>query len=372
MLQEPIKETIPYKNEASFEEKYSFFDTKFKITTDSMELIDRFSQIYRRFRIPLEEKTDLCISVITSKYQADTPFLAIGEEKYRLMDEELIAENAFMAIIEKIVNKVKSHYIFHGCAVSFNEKGIMIIAPSSYGKTSLASKLVEKGFNFIAEEFVGLNRVTGMIDPFPRALGIRTNNKGSFEKSFIDVADIYDHISKSCFPQYVIFLGNPLRAGEQKNYRRNLVEVILKEPDKEFVSGLNKLKDVRIISTALLKEHPVFTLSIKRDKGLINEFQLFSKRFKNLILFMGKIPDGPPDFNGPAFLSPVTKSEACGLLLENLRNMNPQSHLLQDFENKPSLLLFKLIEIISETECYKLKQGNLDEMAELVYSLFRN
>jgi hypothetical protein len=68
-----------------------------------------------------------------------------------------------------------SCYAFHGGAVARGETGILLLAGSYQGKSSLTAALVQHGFDLLSDEVAAVDAVTGVMVPFPRVVLLRSD-----------------------------------------------------------------------------------------------------------------------------------------------------------------------------------------------------
>jgi len=76
----------------------------------------------------------------------------------------------------------KGYVLVHAACVSLNNKGVLLPAWKSVGKTELALKLVESGFSFLGDDKVWLNKENKVLS-YPRYVVIKESNA----ESFVDV-----------------------------------------------------------------------------------------------------------------------------------------------------------------------------------------
>lgn len=68
---------------------------------------------------------------------------------------------------------VRTYFLLHAGAVVLNGAGVLLPAPSGYGKTSLTLALLLRGHRYFSDEFAVINPATGLLHAFPKPLTIK-------------------------------------------------------------------------------------------------------------------------------------------------------------------------------------------------------
>jgi hypothetical protein len=96
-----------------------------------------------------------------------------GIERIRTVDAGQLVGGLWQTIIEAIHRDLRWLAVMHGAAVARNGAGIALSAPSGSGKSTLAAGLVGHGFDYLADDTVGLMAPNGSIVPWPLPLSIK-------------------------------------------------------------------------------------------------------------------------------------------------------------------------------------------------------
>jgi hypothetical protein len=118
----------------------------------------------------------LCGRVLDAPLQAESlttdPPDAFGDH---LSGVPLTPQSVASAINSWAASTASSCYAFHGGAVARGERGILLLAGSYQGKSSLTAALVRHGFDLLSDEVAAVDAVTGVMVPFPRVVLLRSD-----------------------------------------------------------------------------------------------------------------------------------------------------------------------------------------------------
>ncbi len=69
-----------------------------------------------------------------------------------------------------VVSSSQSYVLLHGAAVAFEDRAVLIVGPSGAGKSTLAAALTMAGFEYLADEVVGVRVGTATSASYPKPL----------------------------------------------------------------------------------------------------------------------------------------------------------------------------------------------------------
>ncbi len=76
-------------------------------------------------------------------------------------------------VFRELLDRVDRFVVLHAAALEREGRCVLISGPSGAGKTTLALALLESGWRLLSDDFAPLERATGLVHPFPKALGLR-------------------------------------------------------------------------------------------------------------------------------------------------------------------------------------------------------
>ena len=366
------------KARAVFSDIYRFFDITIAMKSDEKELLGWLRQFYSRFRIEkAKQKVDAIFYMMAKKPEGP---LVIAEEdsllKIKSLDDiDSVPPYAYLLAFNYIAANLKSHFLLHSAVVSRNNEGLAIIGPSGSGKTVLTLQmLLRKGFSFLSDDQLAINRRTHLIDPFLRSIGIRENTLTLFDnlelehlepqvivggqrKWFVDISEISgNEVGKPCRLKYLVFLVNSLNETEVEQR----IVLVVDDVNDELLGKVRSLTKSGEIHCKRMKNCFALSFYPRAEAPSALDLERLCRDCGVWILDVRKLSDVKPDFHSTPKLQRIPWREATMELLKELQN---------DFRSTPGQAFLELAELLEDAECYKLCVGKLDEMADQVCDL---
>ena len=73
------------------------------------------------------------------------------------------------------IQKIRSDLLFiHSAALEYQEKGLLLVAPSGTGKSTTAWGLINTGFNYLSDELAPIDLNSMMVHPYPHAICLKS------------------------------------------------------------------------------------------------------------------------------------------------------------------------------------------------------
>jgi hypothetical protein len=371
-----------FKQRAFLKSTYNILDLKFSIHADHEGILKHFEQAYERFKASYDN-ADYHFYVITQNSPFGQPFVIVNDEIRLLYGNELFYYNhAYMVIFNELKDLFKEFFLIHAGVVSKDGKGVVIVGPSSFGKTTLTMELVRRGFKFLSDEFCPIDRRTMHIHSFPRSLGVWEDSLSIFsgilpnkdtatdenivkrKKQWMDIDDWKGGIVGTwTVGKYLFFLRGKRSSKFEEGER--LIDLLLIQENQELISELEKLPDNKLISHYETEFYVVYRFGFKQGKGLTKKFLEVCERYPQDIFFYEVVPTEEPYFNRSPFVEELPKSKAALELMKNLINRSQHACALKEFKGTSQLLL-SLGGIVKQMQCYNLFVGRLEQMAELI------
>ena len=356
-----------------------FFNVTIAIKSDHTEPLEWFRRLYPRFRIqraPTRIDATYYLMVKTPK----TP-LVIAEEglsrKVKVLDDvHAVTFYAHQFVLHYIATHLKSHFLLHGAALSGDGHGIAIMGNSYAGKTTLTLELLRKGFRFLSDDQLAINRTTHQIEPFPRSVGIREGALSLFDelelehrpphvitngqrKWFVDISDLSPlEIGETCRLRYLFLLVNRQNEHKPKQWVELTVDCI---NDKLF-EKLQLFAKTEAIQSQRMESCYLLSFPPSTEAFSTLELERICESCGVWLLDVRKHNITKPNFSATPILQPIPRSVAAFELLEALCN---------DCRAEPCQTYMELAGMLQDVDCFRLSVGRLDEMAKRVSDLVR-
>jgi hypothetical protein len=285
-------------------------------------------------------------------------------------------------IFNSLYPQVRSHYLLHAAALTFQKKGILLIAESGYGKTTLALALVKQGFQFLSDEIGALGLKDGLIYPFPRGLHIRKASLNIldiplpwdkalnwFGKYLIDIDDLFPGmIGEPSKISYVFILRNLHDFKSDKSDHHHF-KAIVSHITPAFLKDLKDNPEISTVCVTEQQAYPLLTIQANHKLNAIYSFEELSNQHGIMILDLIKREEDVPDFSSAVQYQKITKSQAAVELLRHFIGGHKTNLLKSETDQNPTMLLFKLASLIKNTDCYQISVGPLEQMVDVISNL---
>ncbi|MEE8390531.1 MAG: hypothetical protein V3S14_07000 [Anaerolineae bacterium] len=367
---------------------FRFFDLETHIRSDSSAYINLFAQMYRRFQAtepPSSVQLPVEFTVLTKPDNPwGKPVMILDGDVWPLNDPGLLEGFVYQSILNTIVARVRSHFLIHAGVVSWGNQGIILVADSTHGKTTLVLKLLQRGFKFLSDEMAALGRSDRYVYPFPRSLRIRPGTlelagfpnpaAGSpewLDKLILDVEDIQpDSMGEAAPISHVIVLQDPADKGEERpDSPERELGVLVDRLDGPFLEAVRQIEGVTEVHTETGRGHPLLRIHAARRTFVLSQIEALCQEKEILILDVIKRIEGHPAFKAPARLETIPRSQAVIELLRRFQGGHKSVLLQNEFGGSSTRLFIELAAIIDQANCYQLFVGPLNEMADLVCGL---
>ena len=150
--------------------------------------IDHLANVFRRgsnrHRFKIEEAAagEAGFYQVADAFLGYKPVMLIGERTCFFLDDERWRAYAESVIFHTVLSQISDHFVMHAGVVSVNGQAVILCGEANKGKTTLTLALVREGFKFLSDEVAFIDRKRGIVQPFPRALGLREKTLSMFSE----------------------------------------------------------------------------------------------------------------------------------------------------------------------------------------------
>jgi hypothetical protein len=381
-----------------------FFDLDVRIRSDDRTHLDRFARMYRRFvtddaePVPGRDAGDVPSSVEYAIWtRPDNPWggpvVVIDKEvhplpaRFRGLGVAALTPYVYQDIVCDILSRVRSHILIHAGVVARDGQGVLLVADSFHGKTTLVLALVRCGHRFLSDETAALGRADGCVHPFPRSLSLRPGTleragypgvpissmlepgaPGSWgDKQVLDIEQIRPGCLGRAVPVgHVLLLSDPDEDARRPPERE--LAVLLDRADEDLFEAVRQIDGVSRLRVETARGCPLLRLRVSRRTAVYAQIEALCRARGVWILDVLTDPARAPAFSAPARLEELSRSQA---ILELLRRYQGgyRSAVLDELGGRSTRLFMELATLLGPARCHRLYVGPLDEMVELVCAL---
>jgi len=287
-------------------------------------------------------------------------------------------------ILNTILSKVSSHFLIHAGVVSKNDQGMILMADSGHGKTTLVLELVRRGFHFLSDEMAAIGRRDRLVHPFPRSLRIMPQTLAMtgydeaghnatmwYDKLLLDI----DSIRPGCLGKKVpigniVLLQDPRHPDQEKavKYGKKLF-IQVDQIDALFLKRIRSMRAVRTLELDFDSDFPWIIIQTDEPDTTLKKVELLCKAHNTFLLNYIRKKETRPKFDTKPMLETISTSQAALILLRRFLGGNQSALLTEVFDNRSLQLYMELAELISDAACHRLFVGPLGDMADIVSML---
>lgn len=356
-----------------------FFDQNIEFQSHSPELHTTLTHMYQRFRSPNTHPSFTKHPPIIIQQQFLNSTLGTPEYNVSVFEASRL-QRAY-------ATSVRTKILIHAGALAYENQGVLLVAPSMHGKTTLTLKLVHDGFGFLSDDVAPLAFDEGLDDglvyPFPRSFVIREGSvkMAGFSplppatptwlgKQIIDAEALQAGCIGQAVPvRHIFFLhGDPQHINEkvaQENKDRSYKILIPNLPD-ELKKALLAVDGIEQITVDEYAGQMRLSIVAKNKFTALREIDILCESRGMEVIYFGEEPPSKRNFDGPAGLTHIPQSKAVLQLLDQFLGGYHSALMQNEMGNSPIRLSMALARIIKNAACYRLRVGPLQEMADLV------
>ena len=349
------------------EAKLRFFNVDVVLRIDVAEVVASFLLLYQNFQIERDEnlhEPHLNFRIVT---QADPPYMLVNGLREPLPDDAMLPSYLYNRITTALFNAVQTHLLFHAGVVSWGETGIMIVADSFYGKTTLSMRLIREGFQLLSDETAAICLADGWVDPCFRNLNVRRGTAQLSRHEQLHALSVdadgreivaIKRLQAGCLGKRVpinhIFV---LEDRDRPKDQSELIVTLSTLPDSLRV-GLRSMVLVEAIRVVQLANAVCLQIVTKQRSQVFECLDALCRQMGIFILDVQMGVAHRPNFRSPVSLTPINIHQAAQALLSNFQG-GYQSRLL---EGGAAQFYFTLCQQIENANCYALQVGSLEDM----------
>ena len=383
---ENIQNQVASVQNMTQELRFQFFDTQLQVRSDSARFLSLVAHLHKDALVQSWEEYPqqrLTFELYcNNESNQHAPLISLNGETYSLGSTCALYEHAYLQMLQLVTQSVRSHIFIHAGAVCYEGKGVILVADSMHGKTTLVLELIRRGFRFLSDDIAALDRSDAKVHPFPRVLSIRPRslevlnlpNPSEFEtwqgKLLVDLDTIYTERKGDPVPvrHIITMVGQNNHPESAHHGDESRLRFVFERIDDDLLSALEQIKNIAILNVDILNEHPVIDFSVKRKLESLREILELCQERGVLVLDYVTREVTHPEFKSPARLEKYPRSQATMDLVRNF-HVGHTSAIFQS-EGSSSLQLFmELATFTADADCHRLHVGSVAQNADLICGL---
>jgi len=361
------------------EDRYSILGLEVSLRTDSSAVRSFFAEAYRWFP-PRSPAAALQLTAIFRDGSEGSASASAGDAWIDLSKSRSPENRAFLFLFEAMMDGISGSIVLHGAAVSREGRGSILAGPAFAGKSTLAIELMKIGHQFLSDDAAPLERSTGNLLPFPRAVGIR---KGSYppllpkrgvhelpHKWLVDPVQLGARLPvPSCRPTSLFYLDSdespPVRDDNAATFEIALADSV--ETVRKELSPLDPE------SVRLLDEGPFPRLAVRFKRGsrpLAALAELW-RRHRDSILFVEELRKPGPRRTAEPRIEAVETSRLLLPLVRDILNRGEAGSLMRSHSGRLTSLVCETAGLLKSVRCYRVVSGTPESTASAIDRIIR-
>ncbi|MBI5375018.1 MAG: hypothetical protein HZA77_06255 [Candidatus Schekmanbacteria bacterium] len=347
--------------------KYRMMDVTFSVECNEPGFFDMLEvQPWVEKENRSNGEADISAEIDFSSISSIPSRIRVGEKVFDLIPETR-HYNAYILLMEEVINRNRRYLMIHGGAVYKDGNAYAFVGPSNSGKSTLLYALSREGFSLVADDLLLLDINEMNIIILRESIGLRRgslkffgideeecNSKYPFKddtKAFLNVErELINHDADIILKTLFIF------SNVFEDEGRHVADLFLKSWNDAFIEKITEIPGVKFIDKYTKNGVPVCRLSVMADAS--NEFQVVCKDNENHIFYTEAVNAGVNDFANPPLIKKISKRDAVLALIKNMRN----PRILRDTTgNRYPELMLRLGTILEGVDTYSFKPGILDK-----------
>lgn len=357
--------------------EFGWLDERIRLRCDSPALSGLVRRYWGAVRSP---RSSIAALEYTALVGDGTRPTFAGPGGVKPLDRRQPVWHAYNALLQDLTSRVSGHFLIHGAVVARSARALILSAASTFGKTTLAVHLAARGFGLLADDIAALERTTGEVRPFPRALSLRPGTRSMLEPGLVAraaramrgsegdewIVDPVEFLGPTPGPSrpVMVVIVRPQAAAEGPR-RFSVFDLRFLDPDADHVDELAGLGGVSEVHR--LDGCPWDVRVVADDADALRRWLIASS---DGIVCATKSPKNAPDFSREPLLAPIGPFEAAIELCQEMMNRSEGSALAREFPQGEGQLLCELAGLLAGARCFALSAGRLDRTLELIEGAF--
>ncbi len=323
-----------------------------------------------------DEKPDELVCSVLGR-GAERAEIRIGSREYRVERRDAVGLG-YMVLLQATLRRIRSHLLLHAGALERRGRGVLLAGGSGAGKSTLVVELVRRGFKLLSDEVGAIRMSDGVLEPFPRSLGLAPWGGpsgvpaemrsampliGGGEKLLVRPEALGpDRIGRAC-PVALLVL---LPSGPQRSAAGEYLHVVFSELPTVLRDALAALPGISEVETVPNRLFPELRSRSAGAGRALRQIDATCAHFRVAILETSRGDTPAVHTSETPVLLTLRKSEAVRALLRQLHVAQDSALIQQTFGGSGARLLLHLARLVEGMRCATLTVGRLADRTDRI------
>ncbi len=363
--------------------RFSILGVDVRLRSDSPRILSLFDHAWRWFP-PEESGEPLDLDVQLSG--SGGARAAAGSRAVDLRESPSPENQAFLFLLGAIMDRIEGSLLLHGAAVSWEGQGVILAGPAFAGKSTLVLELIRRGFDFLSDDAAPIDRRSGLLLPYPRAVGIRKSGGGGLPRGvraglpdafelphrwLVDPAALGARLPAAACPPSCLFYLDPGGLSSARAEGDIRYEIALTAGADGDLRG-----DLLKVGASTMEElpgrpFPTLAVSFARTGRTAADLIDIQGRHRESILYIEESRPPVPRRPGPPEIEEAPISSLLVPLVRDLLNRAEGGRLMNAHGGRVASVVFELASRIGSVSSWRVASGSPPDIATAIASIVR-
>lgn len=345
-------------------------DAHVRVLTDGSSLVRRIRDELGAFLVHTAASADA--HEVEIRFAPPPPRARLDSTVLEL-EEDQADEQAYALLFRTLLDRIDTHMLLHAATVERDNHGIVVAGPTHAGKTTIALSLMRRGFRLLSDDFSPLDRTTGLIRPFFKALGVRPGPSRALANLHPSAAgdDARHALGATRFPPeqladtpvrpagVLLLDGGNSPPSPKAPYR---FAIRAAGPASPIAGAVDPIAGVEVEGV----EEDLLVLSIDPEHCDAKQLAELLETPPTAIVEYGALPRRGTRPSGEARIERVEPYDALLLLVRDVQNRRPGGALMHSVSGDPAKLFLEAAAHLGHAKIGWLVPGSVESTAEVV------
>lgn len=363
--------------------RFGILGVDVRLSTDDPQVDGFFRHAYRWFP-PDEGGRPLELAALLGPAAQGRPRAVAGRREVDLTRSPSPANQAFLVLLGAIMDAVGGSLMFHGAAVSHGGRGIILAGPAFAGKSTLVLALMERGCRFLSDDAAPVDRETGLLHPFPRAVGVRKggetaagldgSGEGRYElphRWLVDPEAMGASLPAAACRPALLFYLDPAGWSSGSPSGEVTYDVVTAGDPGRLRAELRQAGALEVHDEEA-RPFPTLSATFPTEGGTVGGLIDLQRRHRDTILFLEQRRPPAPRPGGPPVIEEAPLSALLIPLVRDLLNRGDEGLLMSSHKGSVASLMVEAASLLAPVRCYRISRGSPGGVADTIMTILRS